>query len=261
MAPIIQVFGFSVQAGPLAALIGFVAGLSFAARLARWRDVDGAAIHDAGFYGALAGLLAARFGYVVAHWSAYASEPLSALMPSLTALWPWTGWPVGLAVAGWMLWRKGMARAEVLDVLAPGVLLGAIGMAAADFLNGDSLGLPTTLPWGVALWGVVRHPVPLYEIAALVIIAGSAVVSVRRPLPAGAVALGALAAYAMARVAVDGFRADGALLAGLRVSQLAGVGVSAVALWLLSEVLATSVPAHRNPTHFIEAESHADNSQ
>ncbi len=242
MAPIIQVFGFSIQAGPLAVLIGFVAGLWLSGRLAALRRLDGAAINDAGFYGALAGLIAARLGYVLVHWPAYAAEPLSALMPGLTALLPWTGWPAGLAVAGWIVWRRGIARADLLDALAPGIALLAMGLAAAALLNGDNLGQPTTLPWAVTLWGESRHPVPVYELAALVVIVLGCVRLLGRDLPPGAVALAALAAYAFARVVIDGFRADVPILAGLRVTQLAGVVVCAAALWMLGELPSLQTP-------------------
>ncbi len=242
MAPIIQVFGVSVQAGPLAILIGFLAGLWLSSRLAASRRLDGGAINDAGFYGAIAGLIAARAGYVLVHWPAYAVEPLSALMPSLSALLPWTGWPAGLAVAGWIVWRKGIARAELLDVLAPGIALLAIGLAAAALLNGDTLGQPTTLPWAVTLWGESRHPVPVYELAALVVIVLGCVRLLGWDLPPGAVALAALAAYAFARVGIDGFRADAPLLAGLRVTQLAGTVIGAASLWMFGELLASPGP-------------------
>ncbi len=236
MAPIIQVFGFSVQAGPLATLVGFVAGLWLSSRLAALRHLDGGVINDAGFYGALAGLIAARAGYVVVYWPAYATEPLSALMPSLTALLPWTGWPAGLAVAGWIVWRKGLLRAGLFDVLAPGVALLAMGLAGAALLNGESPGQPTTLPWAVTIWGESRHPVPVYELAALAVIAPGCARLLRRDLPPGALALAALAAYAFARVVIDGFRADVPLLAGMRVTQLAGVVVCATALLMIERL-------------------------
>lgn len=237
MAPIIQVFGFSIQAGPLAVLIGFVAGLWLSSRLAARRQIDGNAVNDAGFYGAIAGLLAARAGYVIVHWPAYAGEPLSALMPSLTALLPWTGWPAGLLVAGWIMWRRGGLRAGLFDALTPGLALLGMGLAAAALLNGESLGQPTTLPWAVTIWGESRHPVPAYEMIALGLIALVGARLMDRDAPPGALALGALAAYAFARVVIDGFRADVPLLAGLRVTQLAGLVVCAAALWMLGELL------------------------
>ncbi|MGQ9815358.1 MAG: prolipoprotein diacylglyceryl transferase family protein, partial [Candidatus Roseilinea sp.] len=108
--------------------------------------------------------------------------------------------------------------------------------AGAALLNGESLGQPTTLPWAVMIWGENRHPVPVYELAALAVIVLGSLRLLGRDLPPGAVALGALAAYAFARVAIDGFRADVPLLAGLRVTQIAGVVVCAVALWMLGEL-------------------------
>ena len=250
MAPILQILGFSIQTAPLAVLLGYSAGLWLSARLASMRNLDGAAISDAGFYGVLAGLLGARLGYVVVHWPAYAAELLSALMPSLTALLPWTGWPVGLIFAGWYVWRKGLWRVELIDVLAPGVALFAAGLAMAAYLNGDAFGTQTALPWGVSVGGALRHPVQLYECLALIVVVTGSVVLLRRNTRPGSVALSALAAYAFARVFVDGFRADSAMVAGLRVTQVAGVVIGGMALWTLGRLIdSPRAAAIAQPSH------------
>lgn len=237
MLPIAQVFGFSIQTGPLAIVLAFVAAVGLTGRLARWRGLDGAAIGDALFYGALAGLAGARAGYVALNWPAYAAEPLSALMPSLTALLPWTGWLAGAGFAAGYLRHRRAGAATLPDVLAPGAVVLAIGLALASFLSGDEVGLPTALPWGVAVGGAVRHPVQLYECLALAAILAGSLWGLRRKTPAWAVALAVLAAYGAARVLVDGFRADLAVIAGVRATQLAALVTSLAALWLLDRRL------------------------
>jgi prolipoprotein diacylglyceryltransferase len=58
----------------------------------------------------------------------------------------------------------------------------------------------------------------------------------RRALPAGALGLGAVLAYGVLRLIVDGFRADeAALLAGLRASQILAAVCAALAAWGLGE--------------------------
>ena len=55
--------------------------------------------------------------------------------------------------------------------IAAGLMLGRVGCFLAG-LHDDTYGLPTTLPWGVDLGdGLPRHPSPLYEIAAVGLLA------------------------------------------------------------------------------------------
>ena len=52
---------------------------------------------------------------------------------------------------------------SVLDALS--LLLPVIGMGLglATFAVGSQYGTPTGLPWGINLWGEIRHPVQLYQ--------------------------------------------------------------------------------------------------
>ncbi len=243
MSPILQVFGLSIQAAPLAILAGVIAGMWLSSRLAHRRGIDGAAISDAGFYGALAGVLAARAGYVILNWPAYAAEPLSALIPGTTALLPWSGWPAGIATAVWVLRRRRALTRDVPDVLAPGAVVFGMGLALADHLSGAVFGVETSLPWSVTVWGAARHPVAVYELIALALILAVLVWMFRRRAPAGTVALAGVALYAFARVAVDGFRSDVPLVMGVRVTQAAGLVIGGVAMWLLASLLAEGARA------------------
>jgi prolipoprotein diacylglyceryltransferase len=37
-----------------------------------------------------------------------------------------------------------------------------IGFGVANLFSGDYYGIPTRLPWGVDLWGALRHPTQIY---------------------------------------------------------------------------------------------------
>ncbi|MCL4504652.1 MAG: prolipoprotein diacylglyceryl transferase [Chloroflexi bacterium] len=239
MLPTLRVFGLSIQAPLLAIMVGFMLGLWLTARLANERNLNGNLLFDAGFYGLLAGVIGARIGYVFLNFQAYAREPLSALMPSITALQPEAGWFCGVVFAVIFLWRNKMLRRDVPDIMMPGVVIFATGLALGAFFNGDAFGIPAQLPWSIYLWGEWRHPVQLYELAGLVLILAALLIMMHRRLPAGAVVLAGIALVACLRVFVDGFRADVATVFGLRVTQLAGVVIAVTALWLLGERLST----------------------
>ena len=94
-------------------------------------------------------------------------------------------------------------------------------------------------PWAINLWGALRHPVQMYEFIALGVVLMALVWADRRNLPTGALVLLGIGLAAFARVLVDGFRAEVPLVLGLRITQLAGVFIAVIALWLWGEVLQT----------------------
>lgn len=240
MLPILHVFGLTVQTPLLAILVGYIVGLNVTSRLAARHGLDGQAISDAGFYGFFAGAIGARIGYVILNLSAFAREPLSALMPSTTALDSISGWLTGIACAVVLLRRKKMLRVDTLDVLAPGVLIFLMGLAVGDFLSGDNIGAVAQLPWSIYLWDSWRHPVQFYEVAGLSTSLVVSLLMLRRHTPRGTTALVAIGLYALLRIVVDTFKANAYLVAGVRLSQLAGVFIAAYAFWMLGNVYAKS---------------------
>lgn len=82
-----------------------------------------------------------------------------------------------------------------------GIAVGRIGCLVAGLVD-DTYGKPTSLPWAVDLGdGIGRHPVQLYEILFLVIVA--IVVSTKTKLPEGARFRIFMASYLAWRLAID----------------------------------------------------------
>lgn len=236
MQPFIQIFGLAISAAPAAVWLGFVLAIWVSGRTAAWRGLNGRALGDALTVAGFAALLGARLGYVALHASAYLRDPLAALALSTSALDGAIGALAGVGVLGWRLHRAGMLRWAAADALAPPALVLAMGFALASYFDGAVFGAPSALPWAVEVWGAARHPVQFYETAGLLATLAMVVFLRRRAAPAGALALGAIVAYGVLRLGVDGFRADdAALLAGLRVSQLVAAGCAVAAAWGLGE--------------------------
>lgn len=80
----------------------------------------------------------------------------------------------GTIAVEFVKWRTGITRrtGDLFAIpLAVGIAIGRIGCFLAG-IEDDTFGIPTSLPWGVNLGdGVRRHPVQLYEIAAMLILA------------------------------------------------------------------------------------------
>jgi prolipoprotein diacylglyceryltransferase len=234
MAPYLSIFGFSVQAYSLLVLLAAWAGLWLAARRAGRLGLDGDYIYNLGFYTLLATLLGARLAYALSHWSAYQGALLAVLSPTPTAL----AWPEGVVIGGlvaliyWLRFR--LPTGVTLDALAPGLALALSLERLGAFLDGRDYGEPTALPWGVPMWGEERHPIQVYEMLALLAILGILWWRrERRPFAGHSFTL-FVALYAGARLFLEAFRADAALLAGgLRATQVIALAALLGAVWYL----------------------------
>lgn len=116
----------------------------------------------AGMAGVICG---GRLGYALLYEPQFfADNPLKILAISEGGM-AFHGGLVGVAIAVWLVARRyRVPTLALLDVVvipvAIGLSLGRIG----NFINGELVGTPTMLPWGVLFPGedVPRHPVQLY---------------------------------------------------------------------------------------------------
>ncbi len=213
-------------------LAGWLA-LAIGARTARRVGLDGDHIYNAGLYGLVAGVLAARFAHVVAFWPAYRSQPLEIFGFNTTAFLLWPGVIAALIVAGWYLYRRRLLLAPVLDAFAPGLLIGLAIAAIGALLTGRNPGAPADLPWSVILWGVRRHPVQIYEALGLLAVAVFGLRGVRSEGAAGASFLTAALGGGLVEWLVEAFRSPDVspvLFGGLRLIQVLGLAAALLAL-------------------------------
>lgn len=131
-------------------------------------------IYDLAIWVVGGGMIGARLFHVIDHWPDVFSKDLGRIF----AIWEgglaiWGGIVGGLIVLAIFAWRKHWNLARLLDTFAPGVVLGqAIGRIAC-IITGDSVGIPTKGPFGLAYTspnamvpklGVFYTPTPIYEI-------------------------------------------------------------------------------------------------
>jgi phosphatidylglycerol:prolipoprotein diacylglycerol transferase len=246
MAPYLSIFGFSVQAYPLFILVAVSVGLWLAARQARRLGLEADHVYNLGFYALLATLVGARLAFVVGNWSVYRDAPLSALSPTPTAF----AWPEGAVIGGLVALIYGLRyrlpAGLTVDAVAPGLALAMAIERLGAFLGGINFGEVTSLPWGVFMWGQVRHPVQMYEMLALLAILAILLWQSFGELPGPPSRTGRtwpfdgytftlfVALYAGSRLFLEAFRADAPLVSGgLRSVQLVALGVLLVAVWYL----------------------------
>ncbi len=153
-------------------VLGFFAGYLLIQRQKRSREIGlvGPVAQDFIFYLALGLVVGARLGYVIfyqySEYVFYLTHPLE-----IIATWrggmSFHGGLIGAVIAGLLFSRRRKlpfwALADSAIVTAPiGLGLGRIG----NFINGELLGRPTTLPWGMVFpdgGPLPRHPSQLYE--------------------------------------------------------------------------------------------------
>lgn len=229
---------------------GIVAGLWLAMRRAApkgraYQDM----LLDLAMWLVPAGLIGGRLWDVLFTWEAYAADPLAAL-----AIWN-GGMSIQGSVLGGLVAALLFARArrvrvwELLDILAPGVLLGqAIGRIGC-LTSGDAFGRPMSeVPWLPSWMGLVYHPdtpaalvygpVPLVPAEAMegvldfVILAILLRFSPRREVPGRVVLVYGLL-YSVTRFSLEFLRGDSLMWGGLKAAQLLSLGAILVCSVLL----------------------------
>lgn len=154
------------------------------------------------------GIIGARLFFVADYWAAFRANPLTIIWPLNTGYNLAGGLVVGLVVGFFYGRYKQLPPLATLDALIPGVITLLAIISLADFLAGPGYGVITNMPWGVSQFGIRRHPVQLYEVAAAL----AALFAWWRLHP-GAYAPGWLffattAVYTAGRLLVDAYRAN-----------------------------------------------------
>jgi 2-amino-4-hydroxy-6-hydroxymethyldihydropteridine diphosphokinase len=165
MFPVIDLGPIAIQAPGLILIISFFLGTWLVGKFATALGTNGDAIENSLLIGLIAGILSARIGFFLQNPTLFIENPLSILSLTPTMLNPSFGILVGILSAFIFAQKKHFPLWPTLDTLTPLFLLIFIGIHLANFASGDAYGLPTSLPWGVQLWGALRHPVQLYALA------------------------------------------------------------------------------------------------
>lgn len=175
MLPILQVGPLSLRTPGLALLAGLWLGLEVASRVGAARGIDDDRIYNLGFATVGAGVLGARLGFVLANLSLYTGiTPWTRALFSVFALAPgteiaWVGLLVALITAGLLIRRWQVPLLSLVDSFAPGMVVFVAGIGLANLLSGEAYGMETTLPWGIPLWGAMRHPTQILFFLAAVL--------------------------------------------------------------------------------------------
>jgi phosphatidylglycerol:prolipoprotein diacylglycerol transferase len=249
---IVHIGHFAIRWYSLIVLSAIFIGMWLTGREAERKGFKKEAIYDNAFWAIAAGVVGARLFHVIDHWSdTFAPNPVRVFYVWEGGLAIWGGVVGGLLAAAFLAWRRGWQLPRLLDLVAPGLVLGqGIGRAAC-VITGDAMGKPTDGPFGVAYTspkalvpelGVYYAPTPIYEGLVNLGIFVLLWQLRKRDLPDGMLALTYLTLYSLGRFLVAYTSSYRLIWAGLTQSQIVSlITVAAVLplglyIWLTRSV-------------------------
>ncbi len=216
MLPYLNLGPIGLPTAPLVYLLGVWLALFAVDRAARRLGQEPEPIYGVAAAMLLGGFVGARLVFVALYWSSFDDNLLGIVWPLTSGYHAAGGVVIGLA-AGFFYgrWRR-LALWPALDALAPGLIVFLMAVSLADFLGGAGYGSLTSMPWGITQFGVRRHAVQLYEVAAGLAALGVwwAATSPRLDGGTGRPFLLAVAVYAAGRLFVDAFKETTPLTSG-----------------------------------------------
>ncbi len=245
MFPVIHVGPLALPTRGLIILLAFWIASEAAERSAKRLGLRGDHIYSLVFLGGLAGLIGARLGYVLEHFTIYRNYPGAIFALDLNTLSPTWGVIAGIFAAYLYARRRGIANRKLLDALTPGLIVFAFGWALADLASGDGYGAPSLLPWSIELWGEPRHPTQIYQMIAVIAIGLIVRRSSRLFVFDGARFGLFVVLYAAARLIIEAFHGDSAVTNGVRVTQVWSLLALVMGLMVLRRWSNMSAPAQQ----------------
>ena len=188
------------------------------------------------FFPLIGYLLGGRILYAFENLSAFIPNPVALISLNLDLFDPIGGLVVAGLVALIYGQRRKLSFWPTLDALTPLLAVFALGLGLAHLASGDAFGKETSLPWGIELWGALRHPSQVYEVFASLLILGLLWSQIADARP-GIHFLTFVTLTSSARLFLEAFRGDSTLVfGGLRLAQVIAWIVLAISLYFMERL-------------------------
>lgn len=252
MFPTINLGPFVFPSSGIVYLVGVYIALSLIERAAKRLSLNVEATYGVAVVGLSVGIVAARLAFVVEYWASFSQNLISIIWPLTSGYNVAAGLFFGVTAAFFFGRFKRLPLWSSLDALTPGLLAAFIAISLADFLAGPGYGTLTSMPWGISVFGIRRHPVQLYEVVLGLAALGVWWQVVKQRVPAGRPFLLSIALYSAGRLFLDAYR-DNAWLtaAGYHTIQIIALTVLVGCLVLLAR-METAVVPQTPPEHQVD---------
>lgn len=239
MLPILQVGPAAIQMEGLILLLGLWVGLTLSEKFCTRRGITSTQLYNLVFFMMIGGVIGARLSFLLRYPDAFIRNPISLISLNPGLLDIWGGILAAVLVGLVYTQRKQISLLSALDVLTPLLAVLMIAVPLSNLASGEAYGKPTTIPWGIYLWGMHRHPTQIYEALAgllILIILWPARWSFDQKKP-GEYFFLFVSFTAVSILFLEFFRGDSQLiLDGIRSKQVAAWGILALCLWILDKI-------------------------
>ena len=203
--------------------LGVFAGYFIVRRIGKHYYIEEKSVDEFLLWAIPAAFIGARLWYVLFNLNYYSLYPVKIFAFREGGLAIHGGIFAGvLAAAVWTRVKK-INFLRFADIASVGLILGQAIGRWANYINQESYGNPTSLPWAFYIAGEYRHPTFLYEsLWNFLLFAGLYYLLGQRP-QAGKVFGLYLAGYSFGRFFIEALRTDSLMLGGFRVAQIVSV--------------------------------------
>lgn len=186
-------------------------------------------------------IIGARLYYVLFNWSYYQGDILKMINIRGGGLAIHGGVIAGV-LAGWIYTRiKKLDFTKLIDIVAPGLILGQAIGRWGNFFNNEAHGGPTDLPWGIMVDGVRVHPTFFYEFVWNLLVLGVLLKHRDNKKFDGEVFLLYMGMYSIGRFFIEGMRTDSLMLGPLRMAQVISIAFIVLgfgSIWFIRKQIA-----------------------
>jgi phosphatidylglycerol---prolipoprotein diacylglyceryl transferase len=235
MRPVLfEIFGATIHSYTVMLYVGLVAGIITAYRVAPLVGLNPARVWTASMILAVPALAGARLLFVAVNWEVYARAPQRIWRCAEGGASLYGGLLLALVVSVPLLPALNLAFWSFWDVAIMAMLIGMVFTRVGCFLNGCCGGRPTSSMIGITSadpQGITRRRIPaqlLESLLALVLLGLVYLTLPRRPF-AGAVFLGVVTVYSIARIGLELTRETVDVVHGLKSNIVIAIGLIIVA--------------------------------
>lgn len=178
-------------------------------------------------------IIGARLYYVIFSWDYYKNDPIQILNIMGGGLAIHGAIIAGIIVAIIFCKVRKISLWQLLDIVAPSLILGQAIGRWGNYANQEAHGGPTDLPWGIMINGEKVHPTFLYESIFNVIIFIFLMWYRKKSKVDGEIFLIYFSLYSFGRMFIEGLRTDSLMFGPIRVAQLISVLIIVICVLIL----------------------------
>jgi prolipoprotein diacylglyceryl transferase len=229
-----SIFGIDVMWYGVLISSGVLLGVIIALREAKRTGFKEDNLLDFLLYAIPAGIVGARAYYVIFSWDYY-SRNLSQIVNIRNGGLAIHGAVIAGIITAVIFCKKRKINVfQLIDLVAPSLILGQAIGRWGNFINQEAHGGPTDLPWGIIVDGQKVHPTFLYEsIIDFCIFIFLIWFRKHKKVTDGQLFGLYLILYSAGRYFVEGLRTDSLMFMGMRVAQLISIALILIGAALL----------------------------